>query len=111
MQLMVSVRYVHGSQRAARTAVPVLYSVFEYFTVKNDHVLWVASPLYTSRSGTRLYGSIYHIHLYGKRYIRIFFTIEYEGVIIISIGTHTARCRFALLNIYLFNRGSNSPLC
>ena len=37
---------------------------------------------------TRLYGcmgSIRPIHLYGKRYRRIFFTIEYEGVIIISI--------------------------
>ena len=30
-------------------------------------------------------GSIRSIHLYGKRYIRIFFTIEYEGVIVISI--------------------------
>ena len=30
-------------------------------------------------------GSIRSIHLYGKRYRRIFFTIEYEGVIVISI--------------------------
>ena len=30
-------------------------------------------------------GSIHPIHLYGKRYRRNFFTIEYEGVIIISI--------------------------
>ena len=31
-------------------------------------------------------GSIRSIHLYGKRYRRIVFTIEYEGVIIIYIG-------------------------
>ena len=30
-------------------------------------------------------GSIRSIHLYGKRYRRIVFTIEYEGVIVISI--------------------------
>ena len=30
-------------------------------------------------------GSIRFIHLYGKLYRRIFFTIDYEGVIVISI--------------------------
>ena len=37
------------------------------------------------RSGTRLMGIIRPIHLYGKRYTRISFTIDDEGVIVISI--------------------------